>query len=166
MKETIYLSLGSNIGDRAENIISTLSFLQSSLLVNIIKLSSFYETSPIGPKQRSFYNIVIKAYTELNSYELFYLVKQAEHILARRKVIKWGPRIIDVDILFFGNQIIDTILLTIPHKEIENRLFVLVPMNEIESDFVHPTLSLKINTILSNNLLTFKCQKIRVVQVY
>jgi 2-amino-4-hydroxy-6-hydroxymethyldihydropteridine diphosphokinase len=164
MKNTVYLSLGSNVGGRAENIISALSFLQSSLSVNIEKISSFYRTSPIGPKQRSFYNIVIEAQTDLEPDDLLLFIKQVEHILGREKAIRWGPRIIDIDILFFSRKIIDQTNLTVPHKEIENRLFVLVPLNEIAGDFVHPVLKQKISGILYDKSLTLKCQKVKIIQ--
>lgn len=164
MKNSIYLSLGSNIGDRVENIVSALSFLQSSLSVNVEKISSFYETSSVGPKQRSFYNIVIEAQTDLKPDDLLLFIKQVEYILGRRKTVKWGPRVIDIDILFFGGKIINQIGLAVPHKEIQNRLFVLIPLGEIASDFVHPVLKQKIRAILCDKLLTLKCQKVRIMQ--
>jgi 2-amino-4-hydroxy-6-hydroxymethyldihydropteridine diphosphokinase len=165
MKNAIYLSLGSNVGDRAENIVSALSFLQNSLSVNIEKISSFYETSPIGPKQRSFYNIVIEAQTDLKPDKLLLFIKQAEHILGRRKTIRWGPRVIDIDILFFGRKIIDQVGLIVPHKELQNRLFVLIPLSEVASDFVHPVLKQKIGGILYDKSLTLKCQKVKIIRV-
>jgi 2-amino-4-hydroxy-6-hydroxymethyldihydropteridine diphosphokinase len=165
MKNSVYLSLGSNVGDRAENIVSALSFLQSSLSVNIEKISSFYETSPVGPKQRSFYNVVIEVRTDLTPDDLLLFVKQVEYILGRRKTVKWGPRVIDVDILFFGRKIIDQTGLTVPHKEIQNRLFVLIPLSEIAGDFVHSVLKQKISDILCDKLLTLKCQKVKIMQV-
>lgn len=165
MKETVYLSLGSNIGNRAENIISAFSFLQSSLFLNIKKISSFYETSPVGPSQKSFYNIVAEAQTDLKPDDLLLLIKQAEYILGRRKTIRWGPRVVDIDILFFGKKIIDKVNLTIPHKEVQNRLFVLVPLDEIAGNFVHPVLKRKIRTILYDKLLTLKCQKVKIIRI-
>jgi 2-amino-4-hydroxy-6-hydroxymethyldihydropteridine diphosphokinase len=164
MKNSIYLSLGSNIGDRAENIFSALSFLQSSLFVDIKKISSLYETSPIGPKQRSFYNIVIKAQTNLNSFDLLLLIKQIENILGREKTIKWGPRFIDIDILFFGSKSINATSLIIPHVEIQNRLFVLIPLAEISGNFKHPILKQKINDILRGKLLLLKNQNVKIIR--
>ncbi|BAG13679.1 2-amino-4-hydroxy-6-hydroxymethyldihydropteridine diphosphokinase [Endomicrobiia bacterium] len=164
MKNAVYLSLGSNVGDRAENIVSALSFLQSSLFADIKKISSFYETAPIGPKQRSFYNIVIEAQTDLKPDDLLLFIKQAEHILGRRKTIRWGPRVIDIDILLFCRKIINQTGLTVPHKEIQNRLFVLIPLSEIAGDFVHPVLKQKISGILYDKSLTLKCQKVKIIQ--
>jgi 2-amino-4-hydroxy-6-hydroxymethyldihydropteridine pyrophosphokinase len=170
----IFLSLGSNIGDRTENIMSALSFLQSSGYINIKKISSFYKTLAIGPKQRDFYNIAVEAGTELSPYGLLSLVKHAETLLGRtdgKNPKRWGPRLIDIDILFFDKKIIqkDSFAarldegLIIPHKEISKRLFVLIPLNEIASDFVHPILNRKINQILRENLLTLKKQKVKII---
>jgi 2-amino-4-hydroxy-6-hydroxymethyldihydropteridine diphosphokinase len=152
MNNVIYLGLGSNIGNRAENIISALSLLQSSSFVKIEKISSFYETSPIGPKQRKFYNIAIKAGTPLNPQDVLSLIKQIEELIGRKKTLHWGPRVIDIDILFFNNIIIAEKNLVIPHKEIQNRLFVLVPLNEIAGDFVCPFSNKKIGSILNEKL--------------
>ncbi|MDR1721253.1 MAG: 2-amino-4-hydroxy-6-hydroxymethyldihydropteridine diphosphokinase [Endomicrobium sp.] len=168
--KSVYLSLGSNVGNRTENIVFALSFLQSSGFVNIKRISSFYKTSPIGPKQRDFYNIVIKAQTDLGPSELLLLIKHVERISGREKTIRWGPRIVDIDILFFGREIINAQIiadtkfgLVIPHKEIQNRLFVLVPLCEIGCNFVHPVFRRRISGILYDKSLTLKCQKVRII---
>ncbi|MDR2811962.1 MAG: 2-amino-4-hydroxy-6-hydroxymethyldihydropteridine diphosphokinase [Endomicrobium sp.] len=163
MKNVIYLGLGSNIGNRAENIIFALSVLQSSGFVNIKKISSLYETSPIGPKQRKFYNIAVKANTSLNPHDLLYIVKQTEELIGREKTLHWGPRVIDVDILFFNRIVIAEKDLIVPHKEIQNRLFVLAPLNEISKNFICPISNKKIAAILSEKLLTLRCQKVKIL---
>ena len=177
MKNKIYLGFGSNIGDRAENIVSALSFLQSSGFVEIKKNSSFYETSAVGPKQRNFYNIAAEASTNLKSADLLLLIKRAEEILGRKPSKKWTPRLIDIDILFYNDEIFNgdawqrrsdfdvncSLPLTLPHKEICSRLFVLIPMAEIAADFVHPVLNRKINEILQKNRLTLKNQKVKII---
>ena len=134
---TIYLSLGSNIGNRKRNLEKALTELEKNDIKKI-KISSFYETEPVGPKQRNFYNIVGKFRTKLTPQELLKTVKQIEEYLGRTKTYRWGPRIIDIDILFYGKQTVKTKSLIIPHKEIINRAFVLVPMNEISPSFIHP----------------------------
>jgi 2-amino-4-hydroxy-6-hydroxymethyldihydropteridine diphosphokinase len=139
--------------------------MQSSLLIKIIRISSLYETSPIGPKQKSFYNIAIKAKTNLNPYNLLFFLKQLEQILGRKKTILWGPRVIDVDILFFGNKVVNNSLLRIPHKELQNRLFVLIPLNEIAKNLFHPILNKKMYSILKEKLLTLKHQKVRIIKI-
>ncbi|MDR0985071.1 MAG: 2-amino-4-hydroxy-6-hydroxymethyldihydropteridine diphosphokinase [Endomicrobium sp.] len=176
MKTNIYLGIGSNIGNKIRNIIAAIFFLKKTKLIYIKKMSAFYETSPIGPRQANFYNTVIEISTNLLPYDLLSLIKQIEYILGRRKAPKWYPRVIDIDILFFGSEIINisgiynTIYknshkanLIIPHKEILNRLFVLVPLQEIAKDFVHPILKQKLSKILSKKLISLKYQKIKIV---
>ncbi|MDR2427935.1 MAG: 2-amino-4-hydroxy-6-hydroxymethyldihydropteridine diphosphokinase [Endomicrobium sp.] len=163
MNNVIYLGLGSNIGNRVENIIFALSVLQSSGFVNIKKISSFYETSPICPKQRKFYNIVVKANTSLNPHDLLSIIKQTEELMGRKKTIHWGPRVIDVDILFFNRIVIAEKNLIVPHKQIQNRLFVLAPLNEISKNFICPISNKKIGVILNKALLTLRCQKVKIL---
>ncbi|MBQ3834861.1 MAG: 2-amino-4-hydroxy-6-hydroxymethyldihydropteridine diphosphokinase [Elusimicrobia bacterium] len=143
---TIYLSLGSNIGDRRRNIEKALLELEKNNVAKL-KLSSFYETEPVGPKQRNFYNIAGKFKTDLEPVELLKTLKLIEKKLGRIKTYRWGPRVIDIDILFYGNKIIDKKELIIPHKEIEDRAFVLVPMKEIAPRFVHPKIKKTIQTL-------------------
>lgn len=143
---TIYLSLGSNIGNRKKNLEKALIELGQNNIKEI-KISSFYETEPVGPKQRNFYNIAGKFKTNLKPQELLKTVKQIEEKLGRIKTYHWGPRLIDIDILFYGKQIVKTKNLIIPHKEIINRSFVLVPMNEIAPNFVHPANHKTIKTL-------------------
>ncbi len=164
MKHTVYLGLGSNVGDRAENISLALSFLQSSGFVDIKKMSHFYETSPIGLKQRNFYNSVVKAKTNLNPKDLLSLIKQTEKIIGRVRTLHWGPRVIDIDILFFNSRILSNKFLTIPHKEIQNRLFALIPLAKIAENFLHPILKQKIGCILNEKLLTLRCQKVKILR--
>lgn len=161
--ENIYLSLGSNIGNRKENIFSALSMLQSSGFVNIQKISSFYETSAIGPKQRNFYNIVVKAQTSLIPFKLLTIIKHIEKLLGRKDAARWTARIIDIDILIYGKKSIKMKDLLIPHKEMLNRLFVLVPFNEIAPNFKYPILNRKINQILKDRMLTLKKQKVKII---
>jgi 2-amino-4-hydroxy-6-hydroxymethyldihydropteridine diphosphokinase len=163
MNNVIYLGLGSNIGNRVENIIFALAVLQSSGFVNIKKISSFYETYPIGPKQRNFYNIAVKAKTSLNPHDLLSIIKQTEELMGREKTLHWGPRVIDIDILFFNRIVIAEKDLIVPHKEIQNRFFVLYPLNEISKNFICPVSNKKIGAILSEKLLTLKCQKVKIL---
>lgn len=143
----IYLSLGSNIGNRKKYLNLALKELSLNN-IKLVKLSSLYETEPIGPKQRNFYNIVGKFKTTLISQNLLISIKNIEQKLGRVKTCRWGPRIIDIDILFYGKQMIKNDNLIIPHKEIINRRFVLVPMSEISAKFVHPVYKKTINTLL------------------
>ena len=142
----IYLSLGSNIGNRKKNLEKAVTELGKNNIENI-KISSLYETEPVGPKQRNFYNIAGKFKTNLNPQELLKVLKQTEEKLGRTKTYRWGPRVIDIDILFYGKKAIKSKNLIIPHKEIPNRAFVLVPMNEIAPNFIHPVFHKAIKTI-------------------
>lgn len=143
----IYLSFGSNVGNRQKHIEDAILELSKNNIKQI-KKSSLYETFPIGPKQRKFYNLVAKFKTNLSAEELLKMLKDIEKKLGRIKTFRWGPRVIDIDILFYGNKIVNLKKLIIPHKEIANRLFVLYPMNEISSNFVHPIIKKTIKTIL------------------
>ena len=97
---TIYLSLGSNIGNRKRNLEKALTELEKNDIKKI-KISSFYETEPVGPKQRNFYNVVGKFKTNLKPQELLKVLKQIEKKLGRIKTYHWGPRVIDIDILSY-----------------------------------------------------------------
>ena len=148
---TIYLSLGSNIDNRKKNLCKALTEL-SKKKIKKIKISSFYETEPIGPKQRNFYNIAGKFKTSLQPQELLNTIKKIEKNLGRTKTYHWGPRVIDIDILFYGKQIVKDKNIIIPHKEIINRAFVLVPMKEISPNFSHPVYHKEIKTIYMHYL--------------
>ena len=112
-------------------------------------ISSVYETEPYGVKdQDDFLNVVVKINTEYSPVDLFSLLKSIEKDLGREKTIKWGPREIDLDILLFDNLVFSENDLTIPHKGIQERDFVMVPLTEIEPEIVHPVLKDKIKNII------------------
>ena len=126
----IFLSLGSNIGDKKLNLINALNEL--SEYVNIKKVSSLYESDPLlFENQDNFYNIVIEIEYEETAYDLLNIIKNIEIKLGRQTTFRYGPRIIDIDILFFNNQIIQEENLTIPHYDWHNRKFVVEPLSEL-----------------------------------
>ncbi len=126
----IFLSLGSNIGDKKLNLINALSEL--SEYVNIKKVSSLYESDPLlFENQDNFYNLVIEIEYEETAYDLLNIIKNIEIKLGRQTTFRYGPRIIDIDILFFNNQIIQEENLTIPHYDWHNRKFVVEPLSEL-----------------------------------
>jgi 2-amino-4-hydroxy-6-hydroxymethyldihydropteridine diphosphokinase len=133
----IYLLLGSNLGDKRETINQAIESIRS--FAPIITKSHIYETAAWGKTdQPSFYNQVILVNSILNPRDFLQSLQQIELDLGRRRFEKWGERTIDIDILYFGNSVIDLENLSVPHPEIQNRRFTLVPMNEIAPDFVHP----------------------------
>ena len=156
--KTIYLSLGSNIGNRKRNLRKALEELKKQDIKEI-KVSSLYETEPVGPEQRNFYNIAGKFKTSLQPRELLKVLKNIEEKLGREKTFRWGPRVIDIDILFYGKQVKKKKNLIIPHKEIINRAFVLVPMAEISANYIHPVYKKAIKTLNKSlkNKLYIKC---------
>lgn len=143
----IYLGLGSNIGDR-------LGYLQDAVkelrvLGEITKVSSVYETPPWGKEdQDPFLNACVEMSTDLEPDELLYKIKQIEENLGRQQREHWGPREIDIDILFYDDLHYLSQRLTIPHPLLHERAFVLVPLSEIAPDFKHPVPGISINELL------------------
>ena len=132
----VVLSLGSNIGNRQENLKKAVKSLEESK-VEILKISSIYETEPLGFKEQDkFYNIALTAEYSYDPYTLLSEIRRIEKDLGREREFKNSPRTIDIDIITFNNQRIDTESLTIPHKEFMNRKFVLIPLAEIEPSFI------------------------------
>lgn len=132
MKNKVYLSLGSNIGNRQEYIESAIELVGKTEGIKILKKSGLYETSPVGyVEQDLFLNAVIKIETDFSEREILKIINKIENELGRKREIRWGPRTIDIDILIFSDKKINETDLIIPHKEMLNRLFVLVPLIEI-----------------------------------
>lgn len=133
----IYLGLGSNLGDRQYNLSSAVELLSKQMYME--RVSSLYETEPVGyQEQPRFLNAVLRATTSLTPEELLALAKEVEKDLGRTPSFPDAPRLIDIDILFYGGRVINSSQLTIPHPRLEERAFVLVPLAEIAPDTVHP----------------------------
>jgi 2-amino-4-hydroxy-6-hydroxymethyldihydropteridine diphosphokinase len=127
-----YLGIGSNLGDRKKNIKRALEILENIEGIRIEKVSKIYETKPLGgPPQGEFLNGVVKIKTSLSPFQLLRILKRIEKDLGRKKRVRFGPREIDLDILFYGGRIINTRILKIPHPRIFEREFVLKPLTEI-----------------------------------
>jgi 2-amino-4-hydroxy-6-hydroxymethyldihydropteridine diphosphokinase len=139
----VYLCLGSNLGEREENLCQALTLL--SLKVNLDEVSSIYETEPVPIQNRDkeqplFLNLVCRISTNLPPEELLHFAKEIETRMGRVPSFPNAPRTIDIDILFYDNKIMDTQNLTIPHPRLQDRAFALIPLAEIAPDLVHPKL--------------------------
>jgi pantoate--beta-alanine ligase len=136
------LALGSNLGDRAANLQAAVDELRRHPAVAVLRISSFYETIPVGgpPGQSKFFNAVAIIETQLAAGELMSFLLEVERQLGRERNERWGARTIDLDLLFYGNERIQTSNLIVPHPELHRRRFVLEPAAEIAADWHHPVL--------------------------
>jgi len=135
----IYLSLGSNIGEKKKYLQQAISLLQQEN--EIIKTSHFYNTKPMYYEQQGwFLNCVVYGKTSLSPHGLLQYVHRIEQKLGRKRIQKYGPRTIDIDILFYGDKIILGRDLVIPHPLLHERLFVLQPLCDIAPELIHPVL--------------------------
>ncbi|MDD5529419.1 MAG: 2-amino-4-hydroxy-6-hydroxymethyldihydropteridine diphosphokinase [bacterium] len=148
MLNKVYLGIGSNLGDRLANIKTAISELTS--FIEIEKSSSIYDTSPWGyKKQPDFLNCVVYGKTPLTPLELLEKLQSIEKLLKKdQKKEKFGPRTIDMDILFYNDESLIFPNLVIPHPLLHLRKFVLVPMNELNPGFIHPVLKKTISALL------------------
>lgn len=145
-----YLLLGTNLGDRAQNLNTAIAFIEEEV-GEVFKKSSVYETAAWGKTdQPGFLNLAIGIKTDVEPFVLLNILLGIEKKMGRVRMERWGERLIDIDIIFYADQIVNDEDLTLPHPEMHKRRFVLEPLNEIAADFVHPTLKEKISSILSN----------------
>lgn len=145
----VFLCLGSNVGNRGANLRDAIILIEKNI-GKIAKKSHVYETQPWGePNQEPFYNQVLMVNTTLDPRDLLDRISRAERELGRDRAQKekWGPRVIDIDILFYGKRVIRDKGLEIPHPELHKRGFVLAPMMEIAPDFEHPLLEKQIDEL-------------------
>jgi 2-amino-4-hydroxy-6-hydroxymethyldihydropteridine diphosphokinase len=136
--ETIYLSLGSNLGSREENLKAAIAALPNAS-VQVRRVSSFYDTEPVDYLDQAwFLNCVVEGETEAPPLDLLHKLRAIESRMGSKKLIAKGPRLIDIDILLYGRQTIDSAELQVPHPRMTQRRFVLVPLAEIAPDLRHP----------------------------
>lgn len=137
----VYIGLGSNMGDRRRNLFSASCHIIALEGIQPLKLSRFYETAPVGgPPQPMFLNAVFSIKTAISPHQLLARFQHIENLMGRVRMERWGPRTIDIDILLYGDKIVDDDLLKIPHPLMHTRLFVLEPFVEIAPNVVHPVL--------------------------
>ncbi|MDX8363163.1 2-amino-4-hydroxy-6-hydroxymethyldihydropteridine diphosphokinase [Cytobacillus sp. IB215316] len=137
MTREAYIALGSNQGDRQLYMFKAIKSLQLHPQITITKTSSIYETNPVGyTDQDQFLNMVIKVNTDLSALDLLTICQHTEEQLGRKREIRWGPRTIDLDILLYNQENIETEQLIVPHPRMLERAFVMVPLLEIDQHVV------------------------------
>lgn len=145
----VLLSLGANIGNRRETLDKVISALESSGVLRDVRVSSYYETEPVGFKEQDwFLNIAASAHTDLGLYELIQILKSTEYLHGREHRDKWHEREIDIDILLYGSDVCHNEKIIVPHPRMHERKFVLKPAAEIASAAVHPEKNMTIAQLL------------------
>ena len=149
---TAYIGLGSNLGDREYQLNRAVELLKLAEKIQVVAVSSYYNTAPVGYEQQpDFLNAVVEIRTSLSARELLTVCAGIEKELKRERIIHWGPRTIDLDILLYGSDIINETDLVIPHPRMHERRFVLEPLNEIAPFVLHPVYNKIINEIFHDN---------------
>ena len=157
---TVYLQLGSNIGERDSLLRDAMLFIQKEVR-SVTKTSKIYESSPWGVDgQKNYLNQILMIESELSAQHVLAEVLNIEDKIGRKRIEKWGERLIDIDIIFYNHEIIETPKLCIPHKHMHERKFVLIPLNEIARDYIHPKYNMKVSELLQ------KCNDIETVEEY
>jgi 2-amino-4-hydroxy-6-hydroxymethyldihydropteridine diphosphokinase len=152
MPHRAFIGIGSNLGDRRENYREAFDKIGALPDTRIVKASSVYESEPLGDATTWFVNAVIEIETEFTPDQLLKQLQAIETAMGRKRVKgkKWGSRIIDLDILLFGKEIIEKRNLKIPHPQMQNRKFVLIPLSELVPQLIHPKLNLSVNEMLTS----------------
>jgi dihydroneopterin aldolase/2-amino-4-hydroxy-6-hydroxymethyldihydropteridine pyrophosphokinase len=142
---TAYVAIGSNMGDKEENLNSAVDLINSSAFNKVMKVSKFYETKPVGYlEQDNFLNGALEVKTLLSPRKLMQFLLEKEEDLKRERIIKWGPRTIDLDILLYDDLITSEEEIIIPHPRMHERLFVLKPLSDIAPYIIHPILNKRV----------------------
>lgn len=148
MEAVAYISLGSNIGNSFLHLKEAVQLIHEIEKTSIMQVSSVYETDPVGMEdQEAFLNMVVEVKSDLNPQQLLAKCLEVENHLGRKRVIRWGPRTIDLDILLYNADHIKTESLIIPHPRMHERSFVLIPLLEINPSITHPIFSTPFSTI-------------------
>ena len=151
MGNTAYIGLGSNIGEKDRQCEKAINKILKGDPHRLLAQSSLYRTEPIGyASQDWFVNGVIKIETDFEPLALLRFLKDVETSLGRTETFRWGPRVIDLDILFFGEEQVQTQELQIPHPLLHRRKFVLIPLAEIDRNLIHPVLKKTVQQLLED----------------
>lgn len=152
MNHIAYIALGSNVGDRLHNLSEAIVMLKDHTNISLVSSSSIYETAPVGyTEQADFLNMVVLVKTNLTAYELLDVCLKIELELGRKREIKWGPRTIDLDILLYNQENMETEKLIVPHPRMHERAFVLAPLLEITPTLSHPNMEQSFQFFLDHN---------------
>ncbi|SCU51386.1 2-amino-4-hydroxy-6-hydroxymethyldihydropteridinepyrophosphokinase [Staphylococcus aureus] len=144
-----YLGLGSNIGDRESQLNDAIKILNEYDGINVSNISPIYETAPVGyTEQPNFLNLCVEIQTTLTVLQLLECGLKTEECLHRIRKERWGPRTLDVDILLYGEEMIDLPKLSVPHPRMNERAFVLIPLNDIAANVVEPRSKLKVKDLV------------------
>lgn len=148
-RNNCFIGIGSNLGDPLSNCLDAIEKVVSLEQITLSKRSSLFRTEPVGVRDQNwFINGVIEVKTAFSPRTLLETLKVIEYEMGRREGERWGPRIIDLDILFYGQEIIDEEDLVIPHPELHKRAFVLIPLNEIAPYVIHPAFGVSIGGLM------------------
>jgi 2-amino-4-hydroxy-6-hydroxymethyldihydropteridine diphosphokinase len=143
-----FVGLGSNLGNRKKNIDNSLRLLSGRQGIGLIERASYYETEPVGPTQPWFINTAIKIETNSPPEEILTACKEIEKRIGRVDSLKWGPRLVDLDLLLVDGYVLDNRDLKLPHPQMEERRFVLLPLLELEPNLIHPKLETPLKKLL------------------
>ena len=146
----VFISIGSNMGDKIAVCEKAVEHIDSSLNMSLLAVSKYYKTEPVDYLDQDwFVNLAVKIKTDISPENLLQQLKNIEKLLGtQKKYIRFGPRILDLDIIFYDNIIIDTENIQIPHPRMHKRRFVLKPISDIEPDFIHPIIKISVKKLL------------------
>ncbi len=150
-----FIGLGTNVGDREKHLKRTIQFLREMQGFRLKRISRFYETEPVGVRdQRPFLNGVVEGESSLTPEALLTALKTIEHEVGRTPRERWGPREIDLDLLFYGDLVVEEPSLILPHPRLHERIFVLLPLSELCETLFHPKLKKSIKELLAECVST------------